>query len=273
MTYIAFKRRPMCKRQSLVALMLVASFVATLASAKTPQERGLEIALEADRRDNGFGDSQAEMIMTLTNSHGERAVRSLRIRTQEKSNDGNRSLIIFDSPGDIKGTAFLSFSHKVDADDQWLYLPALKRVKRISRSNQSGPFFGSEFSYEDMSSQEPEKYTYKYIKEEIVDGRKHYILEMKPINPKSGYSRQITWLDTEYFRVSKIDFYDRRGSHLKTLTVSGYKQYLQKYWRAEHLLMVNHQTGKKTKLTFNDMIFRNNFSERDFSKTALRKVR
>jgi len=236
-------------------------------------EKGLAIAREADRRDLGFGDTQAKMTMVLTNAHGESATRALRIRTLEQQNDGDKSLIIFDSPKDVKGTAFLSFTHKQGSDDQWLYLPSLKRVKRIAQSNQSGPFVGSEFSYEDLSSQEVEKYEYRYLRDETFDKREHYVVAFDPINPKSGYSEQHVWIDKAHFRPWKVAFYDRKGDHLKTLTVESYQQYLNNYWRPDKQLMVNHLTGKRTELVFEDYRFNNDFADRDFNKSALKRAR
>ncbi len=101
-------------------------------AAESPEEKGLAIAKEADRRDKGFGDFTANMLMVLKNRHGQESTRKIRIRTLEVEGDGDKGLSIFDNPRDVKGTAFLNFTHKVGDDDQWLYLPALKRVKRIS---------------------------------------------------------------------------------------------------------------------------------------------
>ena len=137
-------------------------FYASLQATLTGEQKGLLIATESERRDNGFGDHSSDMTMTLRNQHGDEVTRYLRINTLEVVGDGDKSLTIFDRPADIKGTALLTFSHKKGPDDQWLYLPALKRVKRISSGNKSGAFMGSEFAYEDLSSQEVEKYTYKF---------------------------------------------------------------------------------------------------------------
>lgn len=242
-------------------------------TTKDSQARGLAIAQEADRRDIGFGDTRADMTMVLKNAHGDSASRALRIRTLEQTDDGDKSLIIFDNPGDVKGTAFLSYTHKSGPDDQWLYLPSLKRVKRISQSNQSGPFVGSEFAYEDLSSQELEKYQYNYLRNESFDGRDHFLVEFDPVDPKSGYSKQVVAIDTEHYRPWRVEFYDRKGSLLKTLTLSKYQQHLGQYWRANLQQMVNHQTGKSTELHFADFTFGNGFKKRDFSKNALKKAR
>lgn len=246
---------------------------ATITDTLGPDEKGHAIALEADKRDSGFVDMSSNMKMILKNNRGGEAVRLLRVRTLEQVNNGDKSLLIFDSPRDVKGTSLLSFTHKFKADDQWLYLPTLKRVKRISQANQSGPFVGSEFAYEDISSQEIEKYTYKYIRDEVFDSRDHYVVEADPVNPKSGYSRQLVWLDKDHFRIWKIEYFDKKGLHLKTMTASDFNRYLGKYWRPGLRSMVNHVTGKTTDLVFSDFVFQSDLDVSTFTKTALQKVR
>jgi outer membrane lipoprotein-sorting protein len=242
-------------------------------NAQTPEEKGLEIAIEADKRDLGFGDSSSELTMILRNKQGDESKRKISNKTLEVDNDGDKSLVIFNEPRDVKGTAFLSFTHKSGPDDQWLYLPALKRVKRIASDNKSGPFMGSEFAYEDISSQEVEKYTYKYLKDETIDGIDCFVMERYPVDESSGYTRQIVWIDKEEYRPMKVDFYDRKNSMLKTLVYHEYKQYLDKYWRANKLSMVNHQNGKRTDLLFSNYKFANGFSESDFNQNSLKRAR
>jgi len=266
----------MTKHLPLVSAMIVAcaaGLTGTDVLAQTPEERGLEIAIEADRRDEGFGDSQTTMQMTLRNRNGDERTRQMRSSVLEVIEDGDMSLIIFDDPADVKGTALLTHSHKRDPDDQWLYLPALKRVKRISSSNKSGPFVGSEFAYEDLSSQEVEKYSYKYLGDETLDGREHYVIERYPVDKKSGYTRQVAWIDKDEYRTWKVEFYDRKKSLLKTLVLSDYRRHLDKYWRASTMNMVNHQTGKSTTLNFDDYEFRTGLDQKDFTRNSLSKAR
>lgn len=261
---------------SLLSLDIAAQaedLAAVLASDQSPEDKGLAIAREADARDSGFGDYIADLKMVLRNRQGRESVRELRSKTLEMADDGDRSLIIFDKPRDVAGTALLSFSHKTGPDDQWLYLPALKRVKRIASDNKSGPFMGSEFAYEDISSQEVEKYSYKYLGEDEVDGVKAYKLERYPVDPKSGYTRQVVWLDQDELRDRKIDYYDRKDSLLKTLVLSDYQQYLDRYWRAGAMDMTNHQTGKGTRLVWENLQFRTGLTERDFDRNSLKRAR
>lgn len=244
------------------------------APAETPEEKGLAIAKEADRQDEGFGDSTSDMLMILRNRHGQESIRKIRGRTLEVKDDGDKSLSIFDNPRDVKGTAFLTFSHKKGDDDQWLYLPALKRVKRISSRNKSGSFMGSEFAYEDISSQEVEKYTYKWIRDEMYDGQKCYIIERYPVDKKnSGYTRQVIWIDKTEYRTFKVDYYDRKKSLLKTLTFEGYQKYNGRFWRPDKMNMVNHQNGKSTRLENSNYKFGVGLKDRDFNKNSLKRIK
>ncbi|MEH6579621.1 MAG: outer membrane lipoprotein-sorting protein [Amphritea sp.] len=247
--------------------------VSTPLMAQSPEERGLEISQEAKLRDLGWRDMQAAMNMVLRNKQGQESLREMRLKSLEQENDGDKSLTVFDKPRDVKGTAFLSFSHPVGADDQWLYLPALKRVKRIASRNKSGPFMGSEFAYEDMSSFEIEKYTYRYLRDEACGIGECFVVEQYPVDKHSGYTRRIVWLDKAEYRVLKTEFYDRKDSLLKTLTFAGYQQYLNKYWRADEQKMVNHQNGKSTELEWSDYQFRSGLKESDFNKNSLKRAR
>jgi len=120
---------------------ILAPLLATADSrAQTPEERGLAIAREADARDSGFGDWTAEVLMVLRDSAGGESRRDMRVSVLEMPGDGDRSLIVFNRPPDIDGTALLTHAHKSGEDDQWLYLPSVARVKRISAANKSGPF-------------------------------------------------------------------------------------------------------------------------------------
>ncbi len=254
-------------------LVIAAGLLATSGvTAQTQEERGVAVAVEADRRDMGFDNFTASLRMVLRNRHGEESSRQMRNKTLEVDGDGDKTMIVFAEPRDIQGTALLTFTHREGQDDQWLYLPALRRVKRIASNNKSGPFMGSEFAYEDIASQEVEKYTYKYLGEEDLDGVQTVSIERYPVDPRSGYTRQIVWYDLEEYRPLQIDFYDRKDDLLKTLTYEGYQQYLDQYWRADVMRMVNHQNGKNTVLTFSDYEFRVGLTDRDFDQNSLRRA-
>ena len=248
-------------------------FLPAMGAGQTPEQKGLAIAQEADRRDLGFGDSAAEMTMILKNRGGDTSTRYIRFKTLEVTGDGDKSLSIFDRPRDIKGTAMLTFSHALDPDEQWMFLPALKRVKRISSRNKSGPFMGSEFAFEDLGSQEVEKFTYRYLNDEPFQGIDCFVVERRPAYEHSGYTRQVAWMDKERYIPLKVDYFDRKNALLKTQTFDHYRLYLEKYWRPGEMNMVNHQTGKSTRLLWKNLKFRVGLTDREFNRNSLKRAR
>ena len=264
--------RPLALRL-VIATLPVCLCLSSVAHGASPEETGLQIARDARERDDGFGNFTASQAMVLRNKQGKESRRQLRVKVLEVADDGNRTLFVFDRPRDVKGTAFLIHAHKQEADDQWLYLPALKRVKRISSSNRSGSFMGSEFSYEDLGAQEIEKFSYRHLRDEPCGELTCSVTEQVPTDRKSGYRRQLVWRDRDELRLWKVEYFDRKDSHLKTLTLDKFERYLDRYWRASEMTMVNHLTGKSTVMHWSDFQFRTDLNERDFTKTGLKRVR
>jgi hypothetical protein len=132
---------------------------------------------------------------------------------------------------------------------------------------------GSEFAFEDLGSQEVEKYTYNYLREETCGELECHVIERLPAYEYSGYTRQEAWIDKQAYRAMKIDFYDRKNSLLKTLTSSGYRQYIDRHWRADEMEMVNHQTGKSTILKWTNYKFKTGLTDNDFDKNSLKRLR
>ncbi|MBS0149895.1 MAG: outer membrane lipoprotein-sorting protein [Nitrospira sp.] len=255
-----------------VNIAIVLALLAPSVYAETPEEKGYAIAKETDKRDSGFGDSSNDSVFVLRNAQGEESIREFTIKTLEVPGDGDKDLGIFHRPADVKGTAVLTFSHGLRQDDQWLFLPELKRIKRISSVNKSGPFLGSEFAFEDIASWEMDKYKYRYLRDEVLEGNDCFVVENIPAYEYSGYSKQVEWVDKTIYQPRKIEFYDRKNALLKTLTFYDYQQYLGQYWRASRLEMVNHQNGKSTTLARRNYKFQNGFRESDFSESALKSV-
>ena len=178
-------------------LLIALSFSPFLQAVEDLEKKGYDIAARSDRTDRGFSDSSVKLSMILRNAAGKESSRSLEIKTYEvqDENIGDRSLVVFDSPRDIKGTALLSHAQILDPDDQWLYLPALKRVKRISSTNKSGPFVGSEFAFEDFTATELNKYSYKWLRAEACGDMTCDVVERYPRYENSGYTKQTAWID------------------------------------------------------------------------------
>jgi outer membrane lipoprotein-sorting protein len=237
----------MTRNGLILALAVMLAATCSAVATEDPITQGEAIAREADRRDRGYSDSKAVLVMILQDRKGRTRERRLRIQTLEAPDDkeGDKSLVIFDEPRDIKGTALLSYAHILEPDDQWLYLPALKRVKRISSINKSGSFVGSEFAYEDITGQEFLKYSYKWFRDEPCSDLECFVVERRPLYENSGYTRLVTWYDKAEYRIQRIDYYDLKDKFLKTLTFSEYRQYLQDHPAALRELRIPDGTERK----------------------------
>lgn len=260
---------------AIAALGLVTALAIDTASAEDFDSRGFDIAARSDRTDVGFADSAVDLKMVLRNAAGLESSRSLSITTLEKPNEdvGDKSMVVFDTPRDIEGTALLSHAKILDPDDQWLFLPALKRVKRISSSNKSGPFVGSEFAFEDFTSLELNKFEYNFLRTEACGELICDVVERFPRYENSGYTRQIAYIDQSEYQIRKVEFYDRRGDLLKTLELKEYRQYDNGVWRAHLLSMTNVQTNKSTDLIYGDYEFGVGLADNDFVKGRLSRLR
>lgn len=242
-------------------------------NAEEAVAKGLEIAQVAQDVKEGFGNYIAKQVMVLKDRKGRESKRELQVQILEVEEQGDRILFLFEEPRDVRGTALLIHSNEDQPDDQWFFLPATNRVTRLNSSGQSKSFMGSEFSYEDMNPPEVSKFTYTYLRDEPCDELNCTVSERVPVSKGSNYSRQLVWHDDKAYRVWKIEYYDRRGDHLKTLTVSDYKQYLDEYWFAQTMVMTNHVNGKSTTLNWSDFEFRVDLDEDDFTQTSLRRTR
>lgn len=240
--------------------------------AITPTERGEDIAKAADSRLHGYVDMQVRLEMVLVSPSGETASRILRVQSRESANGGEKTLMAFETPRDLAGTALLTWTQPNVDDEQWLYLPAIKRVKQIGARNKSGPFMGSEFAFEDIVTPYWQKFTYRFLREESRDGLPCLVVERVPRDTWSGYTRQIIWVDRQESLIRRIEYFDRKNALLKTYSAGEFRQY-GKHWRPSSMLMVNHQSGKQTRLLWSDYQFGTGLKDEQFSQNALQRVK
>lgn len=245
------------------------------AFASSEESRGFEVASRSDQVNRGFGDSVVRVEMVLRDRQGKTTTRKLEIQTLENQGNsdlGDRSLIVFETPRDVEGTALLSHAKVLEDDDQWLFLPAVKRVKRISSANKAGAFVGSEFAFEDLTMTELMKFNYSWVKEEPCGEYTCDVIERTPQYKRSGYVRQLAWIDQIYHQTRKVEFYDRRNKLKKKLVLADYRAYGD-IWRAHTMSMENIQTGKGTQMIYGTYQFHNGLSEGDFTKVVLSSLR
>ena len=247
-------------------LFLTLLFGATALFAISNQE----IAQKSEDVMKGYKDSIANMKMTLINAAGQKKIRTMKMKVLEGEEE-DKSLMEFSTPADVRGTKFLSYEHVNKDDDQWLYLPALKRVKRIASKNKSGAFMGSEFSYEDLSAFNAKKYSYTgEAKEGVLNGKAVYITTSTPISKYSGYTKLVSYVDKTTFLAQKMEYYDRKKELLKVAIFSDYKN-LKGVWRIGKIKMSNLQNDKTTILVWSNEKIKNGLKNKDFHKRYLKK--
>ncbi|MEE4381433.1 MAG: outer membrane lipoprotein-sorting protein [Pseudomonadales bacterium] len=237
--------------------------------------RGRAVAEAAARTDAGFGDSRVAVRMILHDGRGRTSERALRLLTLEGTGEdgaGDRTLIVFDEPRSERGTALLTWTLPGD-DDQWLYLPALKRVKRIAARNRSGPFVGSEFAYEDLTEEQVDAFEWRHEGVEGCSLGECHRVERIPVEPWSGYSRQVAWYDREALRLVRVEYFDRKGDLLKVLEATEWERSPEGYWRARRMDMRNELTGRRTELLWEPHAFGTGLDADDFTPEALERVR
>jgi hypothetical protein len=249
-----------------------------------PSAYGRSLAQYMDAYDSGWRDQYSKSRVILRDANGDSVSREFRQMVLEGS-VGDKSLVRFMSPPDVRGVSALTHEHRESADDTWLYLPATRRVRRISGANRAASFQGTEFTYEDLASLSPDRYDWKFLKEDTSDSEgapaKLFVLEAVPRQADTGYSKLVLFVSQQHWRIEKIDFFDRSGRKLKTLTTSSWKLFHGRYWRAQATRMVNDQTHKETAIEIDSLLLdlsrypnkdgtpRKGLTEDQFEKRAL----
>ena len=235
-------------------ICLTSALVASHASAAnlTPEQIAKK-SFETSK----VSDSTSESTFRLINASGQERVRQTHGSTLLiPGTTDNQRLVIFDSPADVKGTKTLLIEHSKGDDDMWIYLPAMKKVRRLVATNKKDSFVGTDFSYGDVIGHRVEDWTHKLIKEEVIDGKKCWVIESIPVRPEvasnSGYSKRVGWIDQESFVAVKGESFDLNSQLLKKFTARKIEKVDAKNskWQAMELIAENVQSGHKTILEF-----------------------
>lgn len=254
----------------LKTLLLVALSLSTLLAIT-----GEEIAQKVHDRDEG-DNITSQMTMTLIDKSNYERVRQLKTYTKEKGED-TLKLMFFLSPADVENTGFLTYDYEDSSkdDDQWLYLPELRKVKRIASSDKSSSFMGSDFSYSDMTKKNVQDYKYKIMKEPVVRGHKTWQILVTPKTQKTidetGYKKSIIFVRQDNFVVIQALHYVDIGDKLKYMMITDLEK-IEGIWTATKIQMVTKKGKKtlhKTVLDFSNIKYNQDLKESFFSTRTL----
>lgn len=254
------------KRRTNIIILTLAFVTATLNA-----QSGREIIQKV--KDRPDGDSRySEMTMTLVSKKGKERIRKMKSYSMDIGKD-KKTLMFFTYPGDVAGTGFLTWDYDQIGkdDDKWLYLPAMKKTRRISGSSAKKDYFmGTDFTYDDMGSRNVDEDDHELLREESVDGFDCWVVESVSKDARDIYSKKVSWIRKGCLVAQKVDYYDHQGHLHRELRVSGIKL-VDGLWTVGELHMTNVQVHHQTLLSFENPQYNTGLTEASFTVAKLEK--
>ena len=259
------------------SLLLLLSAVAAVSAAPAGAQTAREIMEKVDARDDG-DNAVSTLEMTLIDKRGDTRVRQVTVFTKDKGRDMLR-MQFFLAPADVRGTGFLTYDYYSGEkdDDQWLYLPELRKTKRIASSDKSGSFMGTDFSYADMTRRVLDEWTYKILKEDEVRGEKVWLIEALPrdetVRDRYGYDKSVVFVRQDIFIVVRAVHWVRDGGKLKYFDMKRLEK-IDGIWMGTELDMKTTKGGEtlhRTVMRFSDVKFNQPLDDELFTVRRLEK--
>ena len=253
-------------------LFLVVLTISLLTISVGAEEKlsGYDIMKKVYERPTG-DEMEANLKMTLINSKGNKRVREIKQFVKDFGKV-EKKIMFFISPADVKNTSFMNWSYDKPGkdDDQWIYLPALKKIKRISSDSKGDYFMGSDFTYDDLGDRKPEDDNHKILRTEKVDGLECYVIESTPKDEDYMYSKTITWVVKDRWYGVKKEFYDEDGEHLKTLKLRKAEK-IKGFWIILSVEMNNIQKNHKTIMELSNVKINEGIPSKYFSERMMKR--
>ncbi len=245
-------------------------FAGTLSFAQTAEEIAKKSHDLPDGKTNSF-----TAVLTLTDKAGKSRTREI-VSYEMKEGTTEKNVIVFKTPKDVAGVSYLSFEYPDKSDgtpvdsDSWLYLPAMKKVRRVSGSNRDDDFQGTDFTYDDIGKRSLGKDTVKILGEESVNGVDCWKVEYTAKDTKAKISRRIFWIGKDNYVTYKGEYYDKRNALQKELTCEDISQ-ISGYWTTRKMTMTNVQSKHKTVYEIKDIVYDKDVDPKMFTVSALER--
>ena len=249
----------------MLALIMTSGFVNQLVAQGLS---GREIVEKVYNLPTG-DDQTSDLTMTLINKSGKERIRKIKQFTKDLG-DVEKSIMFFQSPADVKNTSFMSWTYDDESksDDQWIYLPALKKIKRISSDSKSDYFMGSDFTYDDLGDRKLDDDTHELIGEETIDDVDYYLVESTPKDEEYMYSKTKTWIRKDNFIGLKKEFYDEDEDLLKILKIKKFEE-ISGFLVITSSQMENVQKDHRTTMKLNNVEINTGISDSKFTERMM----
>ena len=253
--------------KNLKIISIVISILVLSSFSANAQLTGTQIVEKTYNRASG-DDQTSTLTMTLTNKQGKQRIRKIKQFTKDFGNV-EKSIMFFQTPADVKNTSFMSWAYdNGKSDDQWIYLPALKKTKRISSDSKSDYFMGSDFTYDDLGDRKLEADNHKLLKTEKVNGKLCYVVLSVSKDEDYMYSKTKAWIDKYNFLGVKKEFYDEDGDLLKVLTIKKVEKQAG-FWIITNSEMKNVQKNHKTSMVLGNVKINTGVSSSKFTERIM----
>ena len=253
--------------QSIPAIIAIIIAFGLSQEVKGQDLTGKQIIDKVYNRPTG-DDQTSDLTMTLINKSGAKRIRIIKQFTMDLG-EVEKSIMFFLSPADVKNTSFMNWTYDSDqSDDQWIYLPALKKTKRISSDSKSDYFMGSDFTYDDLGDRKLEDDTHKLLREETIDGKECYVVESKSKDEDYIYSKTLVWVDKSNFIGVKKEFYDEDEDLLKVLAIKEIEE-ISGIWVIKNSEMKNVQKNHRTTIVLSNIQINTGLSASKFTERMM----
>ncbi|MEH0020168.1 MAG: outer membrane lipoprotein-sorting protein [Desulfobacter sp.] len=251
--------------------MFILCFLTFAVFSNTPVEAtelsGRDIMVMVDDAPDG-DDRKSRVEMVLINHRGKKRIRDMVSFVKDYGKD-TKKLMAFKKPLDVKGTAFLSweYDNPDKDDDKWLYMPALRKVRRISGESNNDAFMGSDFTYDDMGDRSVDEDNHTLLGEEMVDGHLCWKIQSIPVKKETAYDKRTLWVRQDAHKTIKAEYLDAQGL-IKTFSVEDMKPH-QGFWTIFKMKMENHRENHTTVMNMTNVAYDTGVSDRFFSVNTI----
>jgi len=258
---------------------LAVAFILLMLPVPSRAETAREILDRAHALDSTtrhWTDRSQRLTLVIIGSGGDERRRQLTVLTKRFGDGEEKALSTFLDPAEVKGTTFLQWSHKDAADEQWLYLPDLRRTRRITADLRNESFMGTDFSYQDLGIlSEVQGWTEDeapstLVGEEAVDGSPCYVIALRPKKDDVAYARIQVWLDRDKLVARRMDFFDKDDALIKSLRFQGIED-IGSYPTPRVLEMSNLKSGSRTRIEASDVKYDTGLSDDFFTQRYLER--
>ncbi len=254
---------------SLFFIMVAGVFLWAASPAQGAEMSAYDIVKKAEDLLDQAKDSQTNILMTLVNEKGQKRERTLSAYVKKSGENSSKSIIFFNSPADVKGTSFLVWTDEKKEDRQWLFLPALQRVRQISSSGKGESFMGTELTFYDMGSHDIDDFTYTRMKDDVLNGEACYVIQAMP-KKVEFYGKVVVWIRKGNFIPAKADFFDPKGVYEKQGHFSEVKN-IQGINTPTHIEMHNVKNNRTTIIILSNILYDKGLKDDIFTERYMKR--